>query len=140
MLYGGYDHTIDKKGRIFIPAKFRVDLGEQFIIYRGITGKQCLCIYPFSQWEKLVQKLSELPSSKSSGIKRFIFDGSFNVEFDAQGRIVVPPSLREYAGLDGSAHLIGMDSYIELWSSERWKDENEYTPEQAFKDADMFDL
>lgn len=140
MLYGGYDHTIDKKGRIFIPAKFRVDLGEQFIICRGITGKQCLCIYPFSQWEKLVQKLSELPSSKSSGIKRFIFDGSFNVEFDAQGRIVVPPSLREYAGLDGSAHLIGMDSYIELWSSERWKNENEYTPDQAFKDADMFDL
>ncbi len=140
MLYGGYDHTIDKKGRVFIPAKFREDLGETFIVCRGITGKQCLCIYPFSEWEKLVEKLSSLPTSKSSGIKRFIFDGSFNVEFDAQGRIVIPPTLREYAALGSEAHLIGMDSYIELWSSELWMNETKYTPEQAFADADMFEL
>lgn len=140
MLYGGYEHTVDKKGRVFIPAKFREDLGESFIICRGISGKQCLCIYSFAQWEKLVAKLSDLPMSKSSGIKRFIFDGSFNVEFDTQGRIVIPPSLRDYAGLQSGAHLIGMYSYVELWSSELWSKETDYTAEQALKDAEELSL
>lgn len=140
MLYGGYDHTIDKKGRVFVPAKFRDDLGENFIICKGITGKRCLCIYPYSEWEKLVEKISELPSSQASGIKRFIFDGAFNVEFDAQGRIVIPPTLRSYAQLEASAHLIGMDSYIELWSSELWANEDDFTPESIFADADKFGL
>ena len=140
MLYGGYDHTVDKKGRIFIPAKFREDLGESFIICRGISGKRCLCIYPFAQWEKLVAKISELPSSQASGLKRFIFDGAFNVEFDAQGRIVIPPALREYGELAANAHLIGMDTYIEVWSSELWTQEDVYTPEDVFADADKFQL
>ncbi|MBQ0084216.1 MAG: division/cell wall cluster transcriptional repressor MraZ [Clostridiales bacterium] len=140
MLYGGYEHTIDKKGRVFIPAKFRDDLGESFIICRSISGKQCLCIYPFSQWEKLVAKLSALPMSQSSGIKRFIFDGSFNVEFDSQGRIVIPPSLRDFASLEGNAHLIGMVEYIELWSSQRWQEENNYNEIQAAEDAEKFAL
>ena len=140
MLYGGYDHTIDKKGRVFVPAKFRDDLGENFIVCRGITGKRCLCIYPFAEWEKLVAKVSELPTAQASGIKRFIFDGAFNVEFDAQGRIVIPPTLREYAALDASAHLIGMNSYIELWSSEMWSTEEELTAEAIFAEADKFGL
>ena len=140
MLYGGYDHNVDKKGRVFIPAKFRDDLGETFIICRGISGKRCLCVYPFSEWEKLVAKISELPSSQASGIKRFIFDGAFNVEFDAQGRILVPPSLREYASLQSGAHLIGMNSYVELWASELWAEEDVFTPEYIFADADKFQL
>ncbi|MBO5726165.1 MAG: division/cell wall cluster transcriptional repressor MraZ [Clostridia bacterium] len=140
MLYGGYDHNVDKKGRVFIPAKFRDDLGETFIICRGISGKRCLCVYPFSEWEKLVAKISELPSSQASGIKRFIFDGAFNVEFDAQGRILVPPSLREYASLQSGAHLIGMNSYVELWASELWAEEDVFTPEDIFADADKFQL
>lgn len=140
MLYGGYDHNVDKKGRVFIPAKFRDDLGETFIICRGISGKRCLCVYPFSEWEKLVAKISELPSSQASGIKRFIFDGAFNVEFDAQGRILVPPSLREYASLQSNAHLIGMNSYVELWASELWAEEDVFTPEDIFADADKFQL
>ena len=140
MLYGGYDHNVDKKGRVFIPAKFRDDLGETFIICRGISGKRCLCIYPFSEWEKLVAKISELPSSQASGIKRFIFDGAFNVEFDTQGRILVPPSLREYASLGGAALLIGMNSYVELWAGELWAEEDVFTPEDIFADADKFQL
>ncbi len=140
MLYGGYDHNVDKKGRVFIPAKFRDDLGETFIICRGISGKRCLCVYPFSEWEKLVAKISELPSSQASGIKRFIFDGAFNVEFDTQGRILVPPSLREYASLQSGAHLIGMNSYVELWASELWAEEDVFTPEDIFADADKFQL
>ena len=86
MLYGGYDHNIDKKGRVFIPSRLKEDLGESFIVCRGISGKRCLCIYPFNEWEKLVAKISELPSSQASSIKRFIFDGAFNVEFDTRHR------------------------------------------------------
>ena len=130
MLYGGYDQTIDKKGRVFVPAKFRDDLGENFIVCRGITGKRCLCIYPFSEWEKLVAKVSELPTAQASGIKRFIFDGAFNVDFDSQGRILIPPVLREYAQLEGEAHIIGMDTNLEIWNTELWNAENsKYTPE-----------
>ncbi len=140
MLYGGYEHTVDKKGRVFVPAKFREDLGDSFIICRGITGARCLCIYPFAEWEKLVSKISEHPSSQTSRIKRFLFDGAFNVEFDAQGRIVIPPTLREYADLQGSAHLIGMNSYVELWSSEKWSCEEELTPEDIFEDANRLEL
>lgn len=140
MLYGGFDHTIDKKGRIFVPSKFREDLGDGFIICRGISGKRCLCIYPFTQWEKLVAKISELPNSQASGIKRFIFDGAFNVEFDTQGRIVIPPSLREFSQVQDSAHLIGMDTYIELWSSELWNNEEVLSPEEILVDADKFQL
>ena len=140
MLYGGYDHTIDKKGRVFVPAKFRDDLGENFIICRGIRGKRCLCIYPFAEWENLVEKIAELPASQASGLKRFIFDGAFNVEFDAQGRVVIPPVLREYAQLNSAAHLIGMNNYIELWSSELWLEEDKFTPESVFLDADKFGL
>lgn len=140
MFYGGYDHNIDKKGRVFIPSRLKEDLGNSFIICRGISGKRCLCIYPFNEWEKLVAKISELPTAQSSGIKRFIFDGAFNVEFDTQGRIVIPPTLREYACLQINAHLIGMDTYIELWSGELWANEDAFTPEDIFADADKFQL
>lgn len=140
MLYGGYDHTIDKKGRVAVPSKLRESLGESFIICRGITGKKCLCIYPVAEWEKLVEKISELPSSQASRIKRFIFDGAFNAEFDAQGRILVPPTLREYAALESNAHFIGMVSYIELWSGELWSAEDDFSPENIFADAEQFGL
>ena len=90
MLFGGYDHKIDKKGRVFIPSSFRDELGESFIICRGIYGKKCLCVYSKEQWSLLVEKIGTLPSAKSSTVKRFLYDGTFNVEFDTQGRILVP--------------------------------------------------
>lgn len=132
MLYGGYQHTVDKKGRMFIPAKFREELGNEFMICRGIYGKRCLCIYSPSEWEILVEKISTLPSTKSSVVKRFLYDGAFNVEPDSQGRVLIPQSLREYAGIESEAHIIGMDSNLELWNTELWKAENEkYTPESV---------
>lgn len=140
MLYGGFDHTVDKKGRVFVPAKFREDLGESFIICKAIAKKPCLCIYPFAEWEKLVAKISLLANAQAAELKRFLFDGAFNVEFDAQGRIVIPPSLREYAKLDASAHLIGMNSFIELWSSELWAEESKYNLEAIFDSADIYGI
>lgn len=125
MLFGGFDHKIDKKGRVFIPSAFRDELGESFIICRGIYGKRCLCVYSAEQWKLLVEKIGTLPSTKSSAVKRFLYDGAFNVEFDTQGRILVPPTLREYAGFDSEVHIIGMDSNLEIWDSSLWNEENE---------------
>ncbi len=130
MLYGGYDHNIDKKGRIAIPSKLRFELGDSFVICRGIYGKRCLCVYPTVKWEELVEKIGNLPNSKSSAVKRFLYDGAFNVEFDSQGRILIPASLREYASLETDAHIIGVDTNLEIWNKELWAKENdEYTPE-----------
>lgn len=132
MLYGGYQHNIDKKGRVFIPSKLRDELGQSFIICRGIYGKRCLCVYSLSEWDKLVEKIGTLPSTKSSGVKRFLFDGAFNVEFDTQGRILIPAVLREYAKLETNAHIIGMDTNLEIWNNELWEEENNtYTPESV---------
>ncbi len=124
MLFGGFDHKIDKKGRVFIPSAFRDELGESFIICRGIYGKRCLCVYSAEEWSKLVEKIGTLPSTKSSAVKRFLYDGAFNVEFDTQGRILVPPTLREYASFGTDVHIIGMDSNLEIWDSALWSKEN----------------
>lgn len=132
MMFGGFKHTVDKKGRIFIPAKFRDELGESFVISRGVYGKTCLCVYPNDEWEKFVSKFDALPSIEASKIKRFLFDGTFTVEFDSQGRILIPPSLREYAGLNDDARIIGMQNSLEIWNTELWEKENaEYTPESV---------
>ena len=125
MLFGGFDHKIDKKGRVFIPSAFREELGESFIICRGIYGKRCLCVYSAEQWSHLVEKIGTLPSGRSSTVKRFLYDGAFNVEFDTQGRILVPPTLRDYAGFDSEVHIIGMDTNLEIWDSSLWAEENE---------------
>ena len=124
MLFGGYDHKIDKKGRVFIPSAFRYELGDSFIISKGIFGKGCLCVYSKDEWKNLVEKIGTLPASKSSTLKRFLYDGAFNVEFDTQGRILVPPVLREYAGLNEEVHIIGMDTNLEIWDRDAWKEEN----------------
>ncbi|MBR4123663.1 MAG: division/cell wall cluster transcriptional repressor MraZ [Clostridia bacterium] len=124
MLFGGFDHKIDKKGRVFIPSAFREELGESFIICRGIYGKRCLCVYSAEEWGRLVEKIGTLPSAKSSTVKRFLYDGAFNVEFDTQGRILVPPTLREYAGFDSEVHIIGMDTNLEIWDSSLWNTES----------------
>lgn len=130
MLYGGYQHNIDKKGRIFIPAKLRDDLGESFIICRAIHQKPCLWVYSLAEWDKLVEKISQLPKAKSSSMRRFLFEGAFNVEFDTQGRIIIPAALREYAKLEGDAHIIGMTQNLEIWNTALWEEENKtYTPE-----------
>ncbi|MBO4693364.1 MAG: division/cell wall cluster transcriptional repressor MraZ [Clostridia bacterium] len=130
MLYGGYDHSIDKKGRLAIPSKLRDELGDSFMICKGIYGKRCVCVYPKAKWEELVEKIGQLPAARSSVVKRFLYDGAFNVEFDSQGRILIPASLREYASLETEAHIIGVDTNLEIWNKDVWGEENsEYTPE-----------
>ena len=131
MLFGGYQHNIDKKGRVFIPAKLRDELGEEFIVCRGISGKRCLCVYSLPEWEKFVEKLNNLPATKSSVAKRFLFANAFDVEFDAQGRILVPNNLREYARLDSNADILGVNNKVEIWNTDLWAEENENTTPES---------
>ena len=82
-------------------------------------------MYSKEEWNVLVEKIGTLPSAKSSTVKRFLYDGAFNVEFDTQGRILVPPTLREYANFETEVHIIGMDTNIEIWDASIWQAENE---------------
>ena len=141
MLYGGYQHNIDKKGRLAIPSKLREQFGESFMICRGIYGKRCLCVYSNENWEKLVEKIGSLPNAKASGVKRFLYEGAFSVEFDSQGRILIPASLREYARLTEDAHIIGMDTNLEIWNTELWNEENAmYSPESVAEIVNTLDF
>lgn len=120
VLIGEYQHTIDTKGRMIIPAKFREDLGFSFIITRGLDG--CLSGYPASQWEQLQEKLSRLPQSKkdSRAFTRFFYSAATEVEVDKQGRINIPQTLRTFANLEKNCRVVGVSSHIEIWSEERW--------------------
>ena len=89
-------------------------------------------MYSVEQWDKLVEKIGTLPSTKSSGVKRFLYEGAFNVTFDSQGRILIPAALREYGELESEAHIIGMDTNLEIWNTALWAEENNtYTPESV---------
>lgn len=118
---GEYLHAIDNKGRLIVPAKFREGLGDKFIITKGLDN--CLFAYPLVEWSSLEEKLKKLPFTKSDAraFVRFFFSGATECEFDKQGRILIPQNLREYAGLEKEAVIIGVSSRIEIWGSEVWK-------------------
>ena len=118
MLIGEYRHSLDPKGRVNFPAKLREDLGDSFIICKGLDN--CLYVYRMSEWDKLVEKTSALPSSKARTIQRFFFASAVCCEPDKQGRVLLSAGLRQYAGIDKDAVLIGMGNRIEIWSQERW--------------------
>ena len=120
MFIGEYHHNIDEKGRIIIPAKFRSDLGDSFIITRGL--EKCLFVYPLKNWEKITDKLNELPFTKKDArtFNRFFMSGATNVEFDKQGRINISTPLISYANLDKECVIIGTGDRLEIWSLESW--------------------
>lgn len=123
MFLGEYRHNVDSKGRLAMPARFRSGLAEGLVITRGLDP--CLHVYPKSQWLPLAERLSELPMSEPAvrGLRRNIFTGAFACEMDKQGRILIPPALREYAGLDGDVVIAGLNNYIEIWAASRWEQE-----------------
>lgn len=118
MLTGEFQHNIDEKGRVFIPVRLRDDLGEHFIITRGIDG--CLYAYSDTEWKVLETYIRSLPMSKSRNIKRFFFSGANEVIPDKQGRIVIPPNLRQYAGLERDVMIVGESTYVEIWDKKKW--------------------
>ncbi len=122
MLIGEYQHNIDPKGRVIVPSKFREDLGDRFYITKGLDG--CLFVLSPQEWTKLQEKISSMPVSKARGIQRFFFSGAVEAEPDRQGRILVPQTLREYAGLKRDITFIGASSRAEIWDSARWNEFN----------------
>jgi MraZ protein len=119
MLIGQYNHNIDIKGRVFFPAKFRDDLGETFVVTRGLDN--CLFVYSFEEWTSLEQKIKNLPLSKARDLQRFLFSGACEVNVDKQGRILIPANLREHAGLTKEATVVGVSNRCEIWSTEKWE-------------------
>ncbi len=120
MFMGEYSHTVDAKGRLIIPSKFRESLGETFVITKGMDG--CLFAYDNQEWDAFEQKLKALPLSSKDNrqFARFFLAGAAEVEVDKQGRILIPSNLREYAGLVKDVVLVGVASRIEIWNREKW--------------------
>jgi len=118
MLIGEYQHSIDAKGRINFPAKLREELGASFVITKGLDN--CLFVYRLEEWKTLEEKTRSLPTSKARQIQRFLFAGAVLVEPDKQGRVLIPQNLREHAGLEADATVVGVSTRAEIWDTARW--------------------
>ena len=118
---GEYNHTIDAKGRLIIPSKFRETLGEEFVVTKGLDG--CLFVYDNNEWKAFEDKLKSLPltNKEARQFVRFFLAGAAMAQVDKQGRILVPSVLREFAGLEKDVVLVGVASRVEIWSQERWE-------------------
>lgn len=120
MFMGEYNHTIDAKGRLIIPSKFREVLGDEFVVTKGMDG--CLFVFPNTEWQVFEEKLRALPmiDKEARQFTRFFLAGAASVEVDKQGRILLPSVLREFAEITKDAVLIGVGNRIEIWSKDRW--------------------
>ncbi|HOO68457.1 MAG TPA: division/cell wall cluster transcriptional repressor MraZ [Bacilli bacterium] len=120
MFMGEYHHSIDDKGRVIMPSKFRYDLGETFVITRGIDS--CLFVYPKETWMQLTSKLNELSFTKKDvrSFQRFFLSAATICEFDKQGRINITSPLADYAGLTKECVVIGVNDRIEIWSKDNF--------------------
>lgn len=120
MFLGEYHHSIDDKGRLIIPAKFRSELGDKFIITRGIEN--CLFAYPEKRWEEIVHKLESLPFTKKDArnFTRFFLSGATVAEFDKQGRVNITSPLINYASIEKECIIIGTGDRLEIWSEDAW--------------------
>jgi MraZ protein len=121
LFYGEYQHTVDSKGRVIIPSRFREGLGESFILTKGLDD--CLFAYSRDEWSNLEAKLKTLPlSSKDArAFIRFFFSGAAECEVDKQGRILIPQNLRDYARLDKDIYIIGVSTRVEIWEKTKWE-------------------
>lgn len=122
MFMGEFQHNIDAKGRLIVPAKFREQLGEKFVVTRGMDG--CLFGYPMSEWEQLEEKLKEMPLAKKDArtFVRFFYSAATECEIDKQGRINIPGTLRTHAFLEKGCVIIGVSNRIEIWNETKWQE------------------
>ena len=135
-MLGNYEHRIDQKGRIAIPAKFRKEFAQGIVLTSGVDP--CIIVYPFPEWQKLSENynLSPFSPSKSRELRRFIFGYAANVELDRQGRVPLPSWLRDQKGIEDTAMIIGVNRYLEIWSKENWEKESLRIREEAWNLAE----
>lgn len=124
MLIGEYEHSLDVKGRLIMPAKLREDVGEKFIITKGLDG--CLFGFSLNEWANFEEKLKSLPLTNKNArdFVRFFLSGAVECEIDKQGRFLVASNLREYASMEKEVVIIGVGTRIEFWSIDKWKKYN----------------
>ena len=127
MFMGEYNHTLDEKGRLIIPSKFREGLGHEFVITKGMDG--CLFGFPMDEWENFEEKLKSLPMTNKEARQfvRFFLAGAADIEPDKSGRMLIPNNLREYAGITREVVLIGVGGRIEIWSRENYDNSVSYS-------------
>ncbi|MDD4510156.1 MAG: division/cell wall cluster transcriptional repressor MraZ [Oscillospiraceae bacterium] len=125
-LTGSYQHTIDAKGRLFIPAKLREELGDVFYLAMGMDG--CLAIYPETSWEGFMEKLEQLPTAQTRAMRTF-FANTVKCELDSQGRILVPQKLRTYAKMEKEVIINGAQNRVEIWNAESWNEMEDLSAE-----------
>lgn len=121
-LTGEYQHNIDAKGRMIMPAKLREALGDTFVVTKGLDG--CLFVLPDAEWTKLDNELRDKPISTSRKIKRFFYASKIDCEVDHNGRILLPLPLREFAQIDKEVVVVGVSTRVEIWSKENWDKQN----------------
>jgi MraZ protein len=139
MFLGEYNHSIDEKGRLALPAKFREQLAPGIVITRGLDG--CLFVLTYEDWNKFTAQLSEkLPFTQKSGrdLTRFFFAGASHLIPDRQGRILIPPFLREYAHLESAAVITGANTRLEVWNPTRWQEMMQEVELNAEQVAEQF--
>ena len=124
MFYGEYRHTIDAKGRLFIPVKLREELGEKFMLSRGLD--KCVCVYPMEAWNEFTERLEKLPVAKERRVRRYFYSGAYECTLDAQGRVILSQMYREFALLDKDVIIAGNRSHLEIWSASAWETEQQY--------------
>jgi MraZ protein len=120
MFFGEYNHTVDDKGRMSIPSKFREGLGEKFYVTKGLDG--CLFVFPQEEWQKFESKLNSIPITNNAGRKfvRFFYAGAIDASLDKQGRINISQVLRGHAGIEKEVSVIGVGSRLEIWDKNAW--------------------
>lgn len=126
MFMGEYNHSIDAKGRVIVPSKFREELGEEFVVTKGLDG--CLFVFPMEEWKAFEEKLHSLPVANKDARKfaRFFLAGAASMEFDKQGRALIPGVLREFAKLEKDVCLVGVSNRVEIWSKSLWEESNTF--------------
>ena len=136
---GQYQHSIDAKGRLFIPAKLREELGDTFYVTMGMYG--CLSVYSDASWAKFTEKFESLPYTKTKSM-RALFANAAKCEPDAQGRILIPAKLRAYAALEKDVVVIGVSNRAEIWNAERWQavEDEELDPAKLFAAMEELDF
>ncbi|NLW08938.1 MAG: division/cell wall cluster transcriptional repressor MraZ [Firmicutes bacterium] len=122
MFMGEYQHSLDEKSRLIIPARFRDDLGEKFVLTRGLD--RSLFLYPLQEWKAIEEKMKTLSTTQADAraFVRLFFSGAVECEPDKQGRISIPPHLREHAGIQRDLYILGVSTRIEIWAREVWEE------------------
>jgi len=139
MFIGEYRHTVDEKGRVAVPVKFRKTLSKGAVVTRGLDN--CLFLYTATEWEKLATKLASLPISKANtrAFSRLMLAGAMDVSLDAQGRIILPDYLRDYAGMGKKIVITGLYTHLEIWDTDRWEKYKKVTEKDSTSIAEALD-